>query len=152
MNNFKFTTVADTDGDGYGDDDDAFPNDPNEWLDTDHDGIGNNRDPDDDGDGISDSIEEAGCTDPLNPDSDGDTLADVGSDTDLAVFQQDMDDTTTTNPLNGDTNGDGTGDGVEDSNHNGRKDAGETDPTIKDGSHIFFPIMGQDGKVVIIFL
>ena len=33
------------------DEDDAFPNDPNEALDTDGDGIGNNADRDDDGDG-----------------------------------------------------------------------------------------------------
>ena len=36
------------------DEDDAFPNDPNEALDTDGDGIGNNADRDDDGDGYFD--------------------------------------------------------------------------------------------------
>lgn len=39
----------DTDGDGVPDDEDAFPNDPNEWADSDGDGIGDNADvaPDD---------------------------------------------------------------------------------------------------------
>lgn len=35
---------TDTDGDGVPDDDDAFPNDPNEWADSDGDGIGDNAD------------------------------------------------------------------------------------------------------------
>jgi|GEM_PF-5458796 len=34
----------DSDGDGYNDDVDAFPNDPAEWKDTDHDGYGDNSD------------------------------------------------------------------------------------------------------------
>ena len=58
-------TNGDTDGDYYSDGPfdpdnsglivagpDAFPLDPNEWLDTDGDGIGDNSDPDIDGDGI----------------------------------------------------------------------------------------------------
>jgi len=49
---------ADTDGDGVRDRDDAFPNDPAEWLDTDGDGIGNNADPDDDNDGIADNLDD----------------------------------------------------------------------------------------------
>jgi len=38
--------AVDTDGDGYDDDVDLFPNNINEWIDTDLDGIGNNSDPD----------------------------------------------------------------------------------------------------------
>lgn len=266
LDNFKFTTVADTDNDGVADDDDAFPNDSAEWQDTDNDGTGDNADTDDDGDGISDSIEQAGCSDPLNPDTDHDTIpdgtedtdrdgtvdpgetnpclqdtdsdntldnvdgcpadpnktapgvcgcgvaetdhdtdgvpdctdadddndglsdileaqgctdaldadtdddgipdgaededhngvvgdaetdpcdmdsdddgiqdgteqgytiADVGPDTDLLIFQPDSDPASTTDALNVDSDGDGIADGVEDSNHNGRVDAGETDP------------------------
>ena len=45
---------------------DAFPRDPNEWLDTDGDGTGDNADPDDDGDGYSDQEEKRAGTDPLN--------------------------------------------------------------------------------------
>ncbi len=74
LNNFKFTTVADTDGDGVPDDEDAFPNDR---LDTDKDGIGNNADLDDDNDGVADSKDAF----PLDPsewsDTDGDGIADA---------------------------------------------------------------------------
>lgn len=38
------TEVKDTDGDGYNDDVDAFPNDSAEWLDSDGDGYGDNSD------------------------------------------------------------------------------------------------------------
>lgn len=44
----------DSDGDGTIDENDAFPNNPNEQLDTDLDGIGNNQDTDDDNDGLLD--------------------------------------------------------------------------------------------------
>lgn len=54
-----YPIFGDRDGDGYPNASDAFPDDPNEWIDTDHDGIGNNADKDDDGDGIPDSVEEA---------------------------------------------------------------------------------------------
>jgi Zn-dependent metalloprotease len=47
-------SATDYDNDGYENSVDAFPNNPNEWLDTDFDGIGNNADPDDDGDGVLD--------------------------------------------------------------------------------------------------
>ena len=46
--------LGDRDSDGITDSDDAFPDDPNEWLDTDNDGIGNNADTDDDDDGMPD--------------------------------------------------------------------------------------------------
>jgi len=51
--------AVDSDGDGFVDSQDAFPNDPAEWLDTDLDGIGNNRDPDDDNDGVIDTQDGA---------------------------------------------------------------------------------------------
>ena len=57
----------DSDNDGVLNENDPFPNNPNEWLDTDHDGIGNNADTDDDGDGISDAVEKANGLNPLNP-------------------------------------------------------------------------------------
>lgn len=36
--------IVDSDGDGFADPDDVFPNDPNEWLDSDGDGTGDNGD------------------------------------------------------------------------------------------------------------
>jgi len=57
---FMNSPGPDRDGDGIPDDEDAFPNDPNEWLDTDGDGIGDNEDTDDDGDGIPDEDETDG--------------------------------------------------------------------------------------------
>ena len=74
---FIVVTISDTDGDGVPDEEDAFPQDVNEWLDTDGDGIGNNADPDDDGDGMPDSWEQQYTLDPLvddsaqDPDGDG---------------------------------------------------------------------------------
>jgi hypothetical protein len=47
----------DTDGDGYIDDVDEFPNNDSEWLDSDIDGIGNNADSDDDNDGFFDDTD-----------------------------------------------------------------------------------------------
>jgi hypothetical protein len=69
--------AADSDGDGVPDAQDAFPNDPAEWLDTDSDGTGNNADPDDDGDGMPDAWELQVGFDPLSSadaslDADGD--------------------------------------------------------------------------------
>jgi hypothetical protein len=48
---------ADSDGDGIGDRFDAFPNDPNEWSDRDNDGIGDNEDNDNNNNLIPDDIE-----------------------------------------------------------------------------------------------
>ena len=60
--------VADSDNDGVIDEDDAFPNDPNETVDSDGDGVGDNADAfpnykgeiaDSDGDGIGDNAQSA---------------------------------------------------------------------------------------------
>ena len=60
--------AADSDGDGVADDQDAFPNDPDESVDTDGDGLGNNSDTDDDDDGMPDIWEITNGLDPLNAD------------------------------------------------------------------------------------
>ena len=71
--------VADSDKDGVPDDQDAFPNDPYEYLDTDGDLQGNNADTDDDNDGMPDIWELTYGLDPLkddaanDPDGDGDS-------------------------------------------------------------------------------
>ena len=67
---------GDDDNDGYADISDAFPLDPNEWVDTDGDDIGDNADFDDDGDSVVDSSDAF----PLDPseweDTDGDNIGD----------------------------------------------------------------------------
>jgi len=60
---------SDSDGDGFKDYDDIFPQDASESLDSDGDGIGNNADTDDDGDGIPDVSETAFGTDPFVDDA-----------------------------------------------------------------------------------
>ncbi len=67
---------GDRDGDGVADNQDAFPDDANEWLDTDGDGVGNNADTDDDGDLLPDTEEAQLGTNPLKADSDGDGIDD----------------------------------------------------------------------------
>jgi hypothetical protein len=112
-------------------------------------------DSDSDGDGISDAVENSiDCLDPLDADTDDDGIA-IDSDddgiqdgtelgvttpvadpdgagplkgTDMAVFQPDLDPTSSTDPLDADTDDDGWLDGQEDKNHNGRVDAGEKNP------------------------
>lgn len=70
---------VDSDGDGVPDEEDAFPNDPNESVDTDGDGTGNNADTDDDGDTIPDDYELLNALDPLD-------AADAGLDADNDGF------------------------------------------------------------------
>ncbi len=79
--------VKDSDGDGYADDVDEFPDDPDEWKDTDGDGYGDNgdvfpTDPDEwhdsDNDGVGDNSDEF-PNDPTEwKDSDGDGHGDNG--------------------------------------------------------------------------
>jgi YD repeat-containing protein len=104
--------------------------------DTDNDGIPDNIE-DTNGNGIIDS----GETDPCNADTDGDGIQDGtelgyfvprSPDTNGAVFIPDMDPSTVTNPLSVDTDGDGIPDGIEDTNHNGILEGGETDPCNAD--------------------
>ncbi|MDA9315883.1 leucine-rich repeat protein [Pseudomonadales bacterium] len=67
------TPVADCDGDGVLDDDDAFPLDSIETLDTDADGTGNNADSDDDNDGVLDGADAFPLdkTESVDTDADG---------------------------------------------------------------------------------
>ena len=53
----QVSTITDTDGDGYPNSNDAFPNDPNEWQDTDSDGVGNNSDSFPNNPDISDNLD-----------------------------------------------------------------------------------------------
>ena len=74
---------VDSDGDGYSDMSDVFPNDPNEWEDYDGDGVGNNEDAfddnpsetiDSDGDGVGDNSDAFPFDDTEILDSDGDNV------------------------------------------------------------------------------
>ncbi|WP_342375581.1 Ig-like domain-containing protein [Myxococcus stipitatus] len=149
--------TVDTDGDGLNDEDEVTrgtdPNDP----DTDDDGIPDGievtvggtdpLDDDTDNDGLLDGTEDKdhdgvvdpGETSPVLADTDGDGVQDgtelgitepEGTDTDTTVFIPDADPTTTTDPLNVDTDGGSVLDGIEDANHNGRVDPGETNPNV----------------------
>ena len=66
-------TNPDSDGDGYPDSTDAFPDDSAEWEDLDNDGTGNNSDIDDDGDGVSDTTDAfpLDSSESLDTDNDG---------------------------------------------------------------------------------
>ena len=135
---------ADTDDDGITDGDEDKNH--NGKVDT---GETDPCNADTDNDGIQDGT-ELGVTLPV-PDPDGAEGALLGTDT--TKFQPDMDPATNTDPLNADMDGDGVKDGDEDTNHNGRVDAGETDPAVKDAktaSPVFFPVKGKDGKTTII--
>ena len=85
ITSFCIGMLTDTDGDGTPDEEDAFPNDPNEWLDTDGDTIGNNADTDDDNDSYLD-VDDAFPLDSSEwLDTDGDTIgnnADTDDDND----------------------------------------------------------------------
>jgi len=73
--------VADSDGDGVPDDQDAFPYNADEYLDTDGDGEGNKADTDDDNDGMPDTWELLYGLDPLKDDAaadpDGDGVSNI---------------------------------------------------------------------------
>ena len=109
----------DSDGDGFFDYQDAFPNDPTEWLDTDNDGLGNNTDLDDDGDGISDVYEIQLGTDPLDPndtpsDFNSNGIPDALEDSDGDGYNDDID----LYPLDPTRAIDNDGDGIADTDDN----------------------------------
>jgi outer membrane protein OmpA-like peptidoglycan-associated protein len=145
------------------------PNSP----DTDEDGIRDNveqngpggtspLDADTDDDGLLDGTEDKdrdgtvdpGETSPVNPDSDGDGLLDGLEsglaqpenefDTDPAVFRPDLDPSTKTNPLDADTDDGTVSDGDEDTNKNGRVDAGERNPVNVPQDDVGGPIVDLD--------
>lgn len=84
-----FPYVIDSDGDGIPDAQDAFPNDPNEWIDSDADGVGNNEDTDDDNDDMPDAWEANYGLNPLVDDASGD--ADNDGITNLQEYLSDTD-------------------------------------------------------------
>lgn len=109
----------DDDNDGVADLADAFPRNPNEWVDTDGDGIGNNADTDDDGDGYTDQDEIDNGTDPLDagstpPDFDGDKISDRNDPDDDNDGVPDATDAFPRNPAESvDSDGDGIGNNAD---------------------------------------
>ncbi len=106
--------AADTDGDGFVDAFDEFPQDAGEWFDIDRDGTGDNADPDDDNDGVDDG-DDAFPLDPdewLDSDSDG-----VGDNADRDDDNDGVDDGDDAFPLDPnewvDADGDGVGDNAQ---------------------------------------
>jgi uncharacterized repeat protein (TIGR01451 family) len=99
--------------------------------DTDDDGLGDGAE-----DADKDGVVDAGETNGRLFDSDGDGLSDgvergvttPATGTDATRFVADADPTTTTDPLDTDTDDGGLTDGTEDTNKNGRIDAGEKNP------------------------
>jgi hypothetical protein len=113
---------ADSDDDGI----------PDGEEDLNHDGIVNSNEtspckPDTDNDGVHDGTETRKIVPVDDPDG-----PDPAVGTDTGVFVPDADPDTFTDPLKPDTDNDGLADGIEDANHNGALDAGETDPADPD--------------------
>ncbi|MBX7116012.1 MAG: tandem-95 repeat protein [Myxococcaceae bacterium] len=149
------TVGADADRDGLSDAEElVLGTDPTK-KDTDGDGLDDGvevkvtmtdpKDDDVDDDGLLDGNEDVNHNGVVDPgetsaklaDTDGDGIQDgtelgltspQGVNTKPGTFVPDADSTTRTNPIKADTDGGGDSDGVEDANHNGRVDAGETNP------------------------
>jgi hypothetical protein len=117
-------TRPDTDGDGYPDTDDTFPEDPDEWVDTDGDLIGDHADEDDDGDSTMDIDDDF----PLDPtettDTDGDNVPDDEDPDDDGDGTVDVDDALPLDPTETiDTDEDTVGDNADpDDDGDGRAD------------------------------
>jgi len=142
------TGCPDTDGDGYSDTGDAFPNNAGEWMDSDGDGVGDNSDVfpadvtesmDSDGDGVGDNSDAFpyDANETADSDSDG-----VGDNTDvfpLDYFEyQDSDgdgvgDNGDAFPFDANETMDSDGDGVGDNADAFPNDASETLDSDGDG-------------------
>ncbi len=141
-------TDNDSDNDGVRDEFDAFPFNPNEYVDTDSDGVGDNEDRDDDNDSIQDvddrfpldaneslDLDLDGLGNSVDDDDDGDGVIDLedpqpsnpnitgNEDTDSDGFR-DRDDAFIYDPTeNNDNDGDGIGDNADiDDDNNGIPD------------------------------
>lgn len=124
---------VDTDDDGLNDDVDPQPID----ADADDDCVPDGVDPDPtvedaDEDGVNDSVEMQIVGHVLGGSSGGSSFPFQGTDSPSAC-EFDADPTTSTDPTNADTDGDSVRDGLEDADHDGNVDVGETDPNVADG-------------------
>ena len=117
--------MIDSDGDGFEDDYDAFPFDPNEWMDSDYDGVGDNSDAfpydsnessDLDGDGVGDNSDAFPYDSNESSDSDGDGVGDNSD-----AFPNDPNESS-------DSDGDGVGDNSDqDEDNDGWNNTDEID-------------------------
>ena len=124
----------DSDGDGVVDQDDAFPNDPNETADTDGDGVGDNSDAfpndasetvDSDSDGVGDNSDAFPNDASETVDTDGDGVGDNAD-----AFPNDPNETA-------DTDGDGVGDNADyDPNDPNVQNPPPSDPIISSPSGV----------------
>ncbi|MBL8627665.1 MAG: thrombospondin type 3 repeat-containing protein, partial [Myxococcales bacterium] len=112
------TLGTDPDDDDSDDDGVADKAERSYAADTDGDGLINALDPDSDNDGLFDGTEQGVVTPQL------------GTDVTAGHYRPDADATTRTDPLVRDTDAGGLRDGLEDSDHDGRVDAGERDPRV----------------------
>ena len=130
----------DIDGDGTVNLQDAFPNDPAEYLDTDNDGTGNNADTDDDGDGVLDSEDDFPLDNSESLDTDNDGIGNNADEDDDGDGVLDNNDDLPLNPSElVDTDHDGTGNNADkDDDNDGISDTDE----IKWG---FDPLDPSDG-------
>ncbi|XXT20117.1 hypothetical protein WME94_00940 [Sorangium sp. So ce429] len=125
--------IDDTDGDGLVDELEGLIGSDPEDADSDDDGVVDGQEPN-----FSDDHDGDGLINVLDPDSDGDGLFDgtelglpcdnPATDAGAGTCIPDADPDTLTYPLDPDTDDGGVSDGVEDANHNGAIDEGETDP------------------------
>jgi hypothetical protein len=104
--------TADCDGDTYEDGNDSFPLDSSEWNDTDGDGYGDNDDDlDIDGDGLANAYDACPYNSTEYYDTDGDGICDNADDDDDGDGVSDDEDVA---PLDGDESTDWDGDGIGD--------------------------------------
>ncbi|MDC1029468.1 thrombospondin type 3 repeat-containing protein [Euryarchaeota archaeon] len=118
--------VPDSDGDGIRDDEDAFPNDPNETVDTDGDGVGDNSEifPNNPNETIDTDVDGVGDNSDIFPNDSNET---IDSDEDGVGDNSDI------FPLDPLENYDSDGDGVGDNSDIFPNDPNETIDTDVDG-------------------
>ncbi|MCE2594621.1 thrombospondin type 3 repeat-containing protein [Motilimonas cestriensis] len=110
----KDFTAKDFDGDGYNDQEDLFPADPNDWADFDRDEIGDTLDTDDDNDGVDDGVDAFpfDASESLDTDADGiGNNADTDDDNDGVADGDDAFPLDATETI--DTDGDGLGNNAD---------------------------------------
>ena len=143
-----FIGCPDTDGDGYSDTGDVFPNNSGEWMDSDGDGVGDNSDVfptdvtesmDSDGDGVGDNSDAFPYDANETADSDSDGVGDNSDVFPLDYFEyRDSDgdgvgDNGDAFPFDANESMDSDGDGVGDNADAFPNDASETMDTDGDG-------------------